>query len=79
MFLLAGFKGFLEYFGGGVAIEPQSSSSSLGDVEVLKFATLNVFFGTGTTVEPHRASFSTFGTLGGFDLDEFETIFHKIQ
>ena len=74
LFDAAGFKGLPDDFGGGAAIEPQRSSSSLCDTEGLMSADLDALLGAGTAVGPHRASSSAFGAIAGFDLDELGTM-----
>lgn len=59
-----GFKGFPADFGGGAAIEPQRSSSSLCDVEGLMSEDFDAFLGAGAAIEPHRGSSSGLGTFG---------------
>ena len=79
LFAAAGFKGFPDDFGGGAAIEPQRSSSSLCDVDGLMSADFTALLGGAATIGPHRGSSSDFGAFSGLDLDEFATAFEKIK
>lgn len=79
LFAAAGFKGFPDDFGGGAAIEPQRSSSSLCDVDGLMSADFTPLLGGAAAIGPQRGSSSDFAAFSGFDLDEFATAFEKIK
>jgi hypothetical protein len=79
LFAAAGFKGFPDDFGGGAAIEPHRSSSSLCDVDGLMSAGFAALLGGAAAIGPHRGSSSDFGAFSGLDLDEFATAFEKIK